>query len=246
MKYNNLRHHCQIGYSGTTADNLAQKLTNEEHGQEFALEYLKSDFLAAAVNALFYMRRQAGLTQAQVAERLHTKQSAVARLESDFDGGISLRRYIDFALACGMVPHNITFAPLESVVSYSIAQPNIPFTQVDHQNWLGANSAPQPVSNTSTTNAMSDTVTIGQLKQMQSEAVFSIEESPKKSSGSGLNLVPTVSNASNPRKIVQQPLEWSLQLVLNRNMTNTVSEPQGETLNTDSSNVNQSHVEVAS
>ncbi len=131
-----------IQVEGTTADHLAQKLMDEEQGQEFALEYLKSDFLTAAVNALFYMRRESGLTQAQVAERLHTTQSAVARSEGDFDGGISLRRYVAFALACGMVPHNITFAPFNSVVSYTIAQPNIPFTQVNHQEWLKANFLP--------------------------------------------------------------------------------------------------------
>jgi len=125
---------------GTMTDYLIQKLTDEEQGQEFAFEYLKSAFLSATVNALFYMRRQAGLTQAQVAERLNTKQSAVARLEGDFDGGISLRRYVDFALACGMVPHDITFAPLESVISYTIAQPKIPCTQVNYQEWLKANS----------------------------------------------------------------------------------------------------------
>ncbi len=87
------------------------------------------------------MRRQAGLTQAQVAERLNTKQSPIARLEGDFDGGLSLRRYVDFALACGMVPHNITFAPLESLISYTIAQPKILYTQLNYLEWLKANSS---------------------------------------------------------------------------------------------------------
>jgi transcriptional regulator with XRE-family HTH domain len=234
-----------IQVEGTTADHLAQKLMDEEQGQEFALEYLKSDFLTAAVNALFYMRRESGLTQAQVAERLHTTQSAVARTEGDFDGGISLRRYVDFALACGMVPHNITFAPLHSVVSYTIAQPNIPFTQVNHQEWLKANFLPLSTFDASVTYATSNTMAISQLKQTQSEAVFSLEESPKKSSASSLQLVPTVRDASNPQKFVQQPLEWSLQLLPGRSMTNTVSEPQGKTLNLFSTNTNQSHTEVA-
>ena len=128
-----------IQVAGTMTDYLIQKFTDEEQGKEFASEYFKSAFMSSAINALFYMRRQAGLTQAQVAERLNTKQSAIARFESDFDGGISLRRYADFALACGMVPHTITFAPLESAISYTIAQPKIPYTQVNHQEWLKAN-----------------------------------------------------------------------------------------------------------
>src|SRR5216684_2341507 len=128
-----------IQVAGTMTDYLIQKFTDEEHGKEFASEYLKSAFLASAANGLFYMRQQADLTQAQVAERLNTKQPAVARLEGDFDGGISLRRYVDFALACGMVPHDITFAPLESALSYTKAQPKIPYTQANYQEWLKAN-----------------------------------------------------------------------------------------------------------
>ncbi len=127
---------------GTTSDYLVQQLTDEEEGKDFAVDYFKSGFMSSAVNTLFYMRRQAGLTQAQVAERLNTKQSAIARLEGDVDGGISLRRYIEFALACGMVPHDITFAPLESVVNYTVAQPKVPYTQVNYQEWLKANAEP--------------------------------------------------------------------------------------------------------
>ena len=132
-------HDEDIQVAGTMTDYLIEKFTDEEQGKEFATEYLKSAFLTSAVNALFYMRRQAGLTQAQVAERLNTKQSAIARLEGDFDGSIALHRYVDFALACGMVPHNITFAPLESAISYTIAQPKILYTQVNYQEWLHGN-----------------------------------------------------------------------------------------------------------
>jgi len=135
-----------IQVAGTMTDYLIEKLTDKKQGQEFAFKYFKSAFLSAAVNALFYMRQQADLTQAQVAERLNTKQSAIARLEGDFDGGISLRRYVEFALVCGMVPHNITFAPLESVISYTIAQPKIPYTQVNYQEWLKINSQPTSTS----------------------------------------------------------------------------------------------------
>jgi|SRR5579859_557389 len=127
---------------GTTSDYLIQQLTDEEEGKDSAIEYLRSGFLSSAADTLFYMRLQAGLTQAQVAERLHTKQSAIARLESDSDGGISLHRYIDFALACGMVPHNITFAPLESVINYTIAQPEILYTQGNYEEWLKTNAQP--------------------------------------------------------------------------------------------------------
>ena len=160
---------------GTMTDYIIQKFTDEEQGKEFASEYLKSAFLSSAVNALFYMRRQAGLTQAQIAERLNTKQSAVARLEADFDGGISLRRYVDFALACGMVPHNVTFAPLESAISYTIAQPKIPYTEVNYQEWLKANSPSTSTSVETLAQQRSKSELMSKTFQTQRQAVFSIE-----------------------------------------------------------------------
>lgn len=127
-----------IRIEGTTNDYLVQKLADERHSQEFAEEYLKADFLSSAANTLFTIRHQAGLTQAQVAERLHTKQSAIARLEADFDGSMSLRRYIEFALVCGVIPHHITFAPVETARAFVIAQPETPFTQENQRNWRKA------------------------------------------------------------------------------------------------------------
>src|SRR5690242_9295557 len=69
--------------TGTMADYVIQKITEE--GEEWAIGYLKAGFLAAAVDALFYARRQAGLTEAEVAARLKLKPAAVTRLEGDVD-----------------------------------------------------------------------------------------------------------------------------------------------------------------
>lgn len=123
---------------GTMSDYLVQKLRDEEHGQEYASGYLKADFLAAAANALFTLRREAGLTQAQVAERLHTKQSAIARLEADFDGAMSLRRYVDFTLACGVIPHHLTFTPVETARNFTRENPETPLTFENQLNWCNA------------------------------------------------------------------------------------------------------------
>lgn len=228
-----------IQVAGTMTDYLIQKFMDEEQGQEFAIEYLKSAFLSSAVNALFYMRRQAGLTQAQVAERLNTKQSAIARLEGDFDGGISLRRYVDFALACGMVPHNITFAPLESVISYTVAQPKLPYTQVKHQEWLKANSQPTSTSVES----------VAQVKSnFQSGTVFSIETSLGKSTANSLNIASsatTLQDDISAREYFQPYLTPPLQLLRGGSKTSTASEPQDQTLKPVESKVNRLHIEVS-
>ncbi len=214
-----------IKIEGTMSDYLIQQLTDEEHGKDFAEEYLKLAFLTSAANTLFYMRRQAGLTQAQIAERLNTKQSAVARIEGDFDGGISLRRYVEFALACDMVPHNITFASIESVISYTIAQPKIPFTQVNHQEWLNT------ISHESVAKVKSNFET---LSKVQSEAVFSVETSPRRSSA---NIITVASSATtlqdnlSVQEYFQPPLLRSFQLLPSVHRTSTASESQDKTSN---------------
>jgi transcriptional regulator with XRE-family HTH domain len=219
-----------IQVAGTMTYYLIAKFMDNEQGQEFAIEYLKSAFLSSAVNALFYMRRQAGLTQAQVAERLNTKQSAIARLEGDFDGGISLRRYVDFALACGMVPHNITFAPLESVISYTMAQPKIPYTQVEYQEWRKANSQSTSISVES----------VAQVKSnFQSGTVFSLETSLGKSSANSINVASsatTLQDDLSAQEYFQPYLTPPLQLLRGGSKASTASEPP---------KVNRSHIEVS-
>lgn len=128
----------------TTSDFLIRMLTDEKDGEAFAREYFKAGFLSSAVDALFYARRAAGLTQAQVAERLNTKQTAIARLEADTNGSMSLRRYVDYALACGVVPLDISFAQLDSFCEYVIAHPEAPRTQEAYNAWQ--KTGVQPIS----------------------------------------------------------------------------------------------------
>jgi DNA-binding XRE family transcriptional regulator len=117
---------------GSVSEHLVQ-LLNEEKGSELTIEYLRADFLASAAISLSRLRHDAGLTQAQIAEKLHTKQSAIARLEADFDGAMSLRRYVDFALACGLVPYNFAFVPITVAREFVIKNPEIPLTFENHQ-----------------------------------------------------------------------------------------------------------------
>lgn len=114
---------------GTMTEYIVQQLTDEQQGNEFTREYLKAGFLAAAVDELFRARRQAGLTQSQIAEKMQTKQAAIARLEADVDGSMSLRRYVDFALACGMIPFDITLVPLDAMRDLVIKDPQARHTQ---------------------------------------------------------------------------------------------------------------------
>ncbi len=89
--------------SAETTSDLVQVMTDEKDGEEFALEYYKAQFLASIGRSLYYARRQAGLTQAQIAKRMNTTQSAVARFEADKNGAMSFHRYLDFAIACDMM-----------------------------------------------------------------------------------------------------------------------------------------------
>jgi transcriptional regulator with XRE-family HTH domain len=96
----------------TTSHFIAEMMMDEKDGEEFTLEYLKARFLSSIGRSLYYARRKAGLTQAEVAERMNTQQPAIARLEADRNGSISFRRYVDFAIACGMMPRSLVLAPI--------------------------------------------------------------------------------------------------------------------------------------
>ena len=132
-----MEHDEDVQILGSMSDYLVEKL-NEGHNDEFITAYLKADFLTSAAISLSTLRHDAGLTQVEVAEQLHTKQSAIARLEADFDGTMSLRRYVDFALACGVIPHNLTFVPINIARNFTMTQPEVPLTFENEKNWYDA------------------------------------------------------------------------------------------------------------
>lgn len=79
---------------------LAEALQTPEFRR--AYDALQDEF--SALDALLQARKEAGLTQAQVAERMGIKQSALARIESNLTGKkhsptlATLRKYAE---ACG-------------------------------------------------------------------------------------------------------------------------------------------------
>src|SRR5579884_1516385 len=106
-----------------------------EESPEAARAYLRESWLLAAIRALRDARRKAGLSQSEVAARMGTTQPAIARLENDREGRTTLHRYIDYALACGMLPLEIVVEPLEGVRQFAIARPDVPRTQSCYQVW---------------------------------------------------------------------------------------------------------------
>src|SRR5258707_80988 len=83
-------------------DRVRELLTSDVQGA--GTEYFVEGFLTSAMLALARTRREANLTQEDVAKRLGTKQPAIARWEADLDGGITLENYARFVAACGVVP----------------------------------------------------------------------------------------------------------------------------------------------
>lgn len=138
---------------GTITDLIVQNLMDEKDNDLFIGAYLKSGFLSSAVDALFYARRKAGLTQEEVAEKLGKKQAAIARWEADTDGKMSLRQYVELALAYGMVPLDITFVPINSLRDYTIDNPEAPRTLDAYNAWLTKKSQSLPVEDSTPHNA---------------------------------------------------------------------------------------------
>ena len=127
----------------TSADAIREKLQDPRYGQEYVRGYLTAGFLRSAVDSLWRARRQADLTQEFVARQLHTKQPGVARMESDTTGSMPLRRYVEFALACGKVPL-LMLAPIENVIEYILADPAAARTADAYMAWQLARVASLP------------------------------------------------------------------------------------------------------
>jgi transcriptional regulator with XRE-family HTH domain len=106
-----------------------------EESDESAHTYLVYSWLSSALEKLYDARRQANLTQRDVAQRLGTKQPAIARLERDNEGRVSLHRYIEFALACGFLPLDISLRPIEALREYALNDPDAPRTEVAFEAW---------------------------------------------------------------------------------------------------------------
>jgi len=132
---------------GTVAEYLVHRLNDKQNGEDFAIEYLKTSFLTSAIQALCHVRRNAHLTQEQVAQKLGKKQAAIARWEADFDGKISLRQYVEIALACGVIPLPIKkFEPVFSVRDYLIENPGAQWTQDLYESWQKKKLQPQSIA----------------------------------------------------------------------------------------------------
>lgn len=97
--------------------------------------YLGQAWLSQIVSALVAARRQAGLSQEDVAQRMNTKQPVVSRLENDSDGSCSLRRYLAYAHAVGRQPLDIVLEPLETVRVFAYEYPDAPRTQLACEFW---------------------------------------------------------------------------------------------------------------
>jgi transcriptional regulator with XRE-family HTH domain len=96
--------------------------------EEYAVAYLRQGWISAAVEALVQARRRRGLSQREVAERLGVHQSAIARLENDDEGHITLARYADYALALDSLPYDLELAGLAQLRTIAYTNPDMPRT----------------------------------------------------------------------------------------------------------------------
>lgn len=121
--------------TGTIGDSIQQLL--EENSAE-TREYLKERLLTSAALGLGAHRKAAGITQADLAERLGTKQPAISALEGDLSGSFSFRRYVDYLLACNVLPLDLSFAPVEGVRQFLLTNFNESPTATAYATWFAA------------------------------------------------------------------------------------------------------------
>ncbi len=119
--------------TGTLADSVAEVL---EESEASGLAYLRESWLAATMGLLRDCRRRAGLTQAEVADRLGTQQPSIARLERA--GDTTLGRFWDYLSACGQAPLEIEAVSVSALRQYALADADAPRGASEVQRWLHA------------------------------------------------------------------------------------------------------------
>ena len=88
--------------------NLPQEIVNDDQALR---EFIKTDWILSMMLTLEKVRKDSHYSQKDLAERLGTTQSVISRTESDSTGGISVRRYVEWLLACNVVPQELAVEP---------------------------------------------------------------------------------------------------------------------------------------
>lgn len=147
-----------ISVMGTATDRVRLMLSDEDD----ARAYMAASFLSTAMLALHDARVAAGLTQEDVARKMGTKQPSIARLENDLGGGVSLRRYVEYALTVGVLPFDFVLEKFETLREFARAHPGEPITQVAFKEWdrQKRNAPPQPTLNSAPENNSSLSMTV--------------------------------------------------------------------------------------
>lgn len=94
-----------------------------EEGDEVLESFLQSEWFYRAMRKIKEARKRNHLSQMEIAERLGTTQSVVARMENAHYGNFSVARFIAYAWACGVAPVDLGFVDAESMLDFAREKP---------------------------------------------------------------------------------------------------------------------------
>ena len=102
-----------VHLTGTLEEGLLDAIGDNEAR---AVEVLRAQFLRGISRQLYRARREAGLSQQDLAQMLHTTQSSISRTECDKAGAMSMKRFVDWMIACDAVPTAVQTVATEAAL----------------------------------------------------------------------------------------------------------------------------------
>jgi transcriptional regulator with XRE-family HTH domain len=121
------------GSNGIALNDAVSEMLEED--PDSARSYVFYRWFSELMERIREERELQGLTQHDLAERLNTTQSSIARMENDRQGRVTVRRLWEYAFAVGLAPL-AEVRPASGLLGFVQQHPDASLTATEYDEWM--------------------------------------------------------------------------------------------------------------